>query len=526
MTISLLDVLCEVCQDQITTDTCEHCEKLFCTVCVQAHYKLLADESTKYLHEVRTMVSDIEKFKHLSDARIQAVQDQCHVMRSRVIQHTAGHIQDMIMKQQHQLVQEQKVAYDYQHTSLDKIDLLQSKAIKQILAESQVDQVAVDEWNDHINSLTNTLRDADANSQKQVDLVKNIEELKGEIDTSRTNRKALDSSLPDISEEHCQGLISMHHKFDDAIQTNRDSSSGDGLSLLQSYLADIVIRTRIMSSTLSYYRAIGKPTYIISGIQQITSASVYLHVAVSPVDGVIYVTDFGQKSILRIKDQGKHLSSFWYDGNESPYETRPRGVAVNEAGQVAVTVDHCVRVFTPNGTFVNEYGDSGSDSGMFCTPYGVAYGTHNEMYVADWKNNRVQVLGEDGNWSVHSVYQQGPKGVTVCPDGTVLVVTGGDKPEIWRILKDGSKIPIKLANDGITRDNSFSQILVDRDGLILLADRGRHSIIVLDVNGTIHCTIGDKGSLPGQFDSPAGLALTKDGRLVVSEFRNRRIQIF
>ena len=517
MTISLPDVLCEVCQDQITTDKCEHCEKLFCTVCVQAHYELLANESAKSLHKVRTAVSDIEKFKHSNEARIQAVQDQCNAMRSPVIHATAGHIQDM-----------QKVVYDYQHTSLDKIDLLQSKAIKQILTVSQVDQVAVDEWKDQINTLTNTLRDADADSQKHVDLVKNIEELKGEIDTSRTNREALDTSLPDISEEHCQGLISIHHKFDDAIQTNTDSSSGDGQSLLQSYLADTVIRTHNMSSTLSYYRAIGKPTYIISGIQQTQSSSGYLHVAVSPVDGVIYVTDFDQNSILRINDQGKHLSSFWYDGNESLYETNPRGVAVNGAGQVAVTANHFVRVFTPTGTFVEEYGESGSDYGMFDNPYGVAYGMHNEMYVADWDNNRVQVMDEDGNWSVHSVYQQGPKGVTVCPDGTMLVVMGGDKPEIWRIHKDGSKIPIKLVNDGITRDNGygFSQTVVDRDGLILLADRGSHSIIVLDVNGTIHCTIGVKGSLPGQFDSPGGLALTKDGRLVVSEFYNRRIQIF
>jgi hypothetical protein len=137
-------------------------------------------------------------------------------------------------------------------------------------------------------------------------------------------------------------------------------------------------------------------------------------------------------------------------------------------------------------------------------------------------------MAVDGTWSVHSVFKQAPKDVTVCPDGTVLVVTGGKDPEMWCISTDGSKRLIKLSHHGVARDDDkgFSQVVIDRDGFILLADRGGHCIVVLDMNGRVNCTIGEKSTLPGKFSSPAGIALTKDCRLVVSEFNNRRIQIF
>ena len=176
----------------------------------------------------------------------------------------------------------------------------------------------------------------------------------------------------------------------------------------------------------------------------------------------------------------------------------------------------------------DEQGHPGSSIGCFNWPYGVACGPKNELYVADGDNMRVQVRKPGKIWSEHSVYNQKPIGVTLCPDGTLLVCTRSKTPQLWKIDEDGSKTKINIRNDGITRDNDFgfSQMAIDKDGFILLVDRGSHSILVVDMKGQIHCRIGQKGSLPGQFNEPAGIALTRDGRIVVSDRGNRRIQIF
>ena len=279
---------------------------------------------------------------------------------------------------------------------------------------------------------------------------------------------------------------------------------------------------KMPKSTLDYYRNLSHSTYLLSGMSTNKRGGAYLHMAVSPVDGTIYATDIEGNQAVQISDLGRHISCF-------KTKCQPRGIILDSVGNIVVTCDSCnIQFYNQSGSTCDELGNFGSSNGFFDWPYGVVYGHKNELYVADAKNMRVQVRQPGKGWTVHSVYKQKPIGLAVCPDGTLLVSTRSQNPELWKIDEEGSKTKINIADDGIARDNDFgfSQIAIDKDGFILLVDRGSHSILVVDMKGQLHCRIGQKGSLPGQFDNPSGIVLTRDGRIVVSEHGNRRIQIF
>ena len=56
-----------------------------------------------------------------------------------------------------------------------------------------------------------------------------------------------------------------------------------------------------------------------------------------------------------------------------------------------------VQKFTAQGAFLAAYGTAGEAEGEFHRPSSVTVDRDGNIYVADWGNNRVQVLGQDGH---------------------------------------------------------------------------------------------------------------------------------
>jgi DNA-binding beta-propeller fold protein YncE len=59
-----------------------------------------------------------------------------------------------------------------------------------------------------------------------------------------------------------------------------------------------------------------------------------------------------------------------------------------------------IQKFTPDGQFVARFGESGQGAGQFNRPSSVAVDSEGYIYVADWGNERVQVLGPDGTFQL------------------------------------------------------------------------------------------------------------------------------
>jgi streptogramin lyase len=76
----------------------------------------------------------------------------------------------------------------------------------------------------------------------------------------------------------------------------------------------------------------------------------------------------------------------------------PWGIHVDELGEVYVADwrNDRIQKFTAEGEFVFKIGESGDGEGEFNRPSGVAVDGDGDIYVADWANDRVQLFRADG----------------------------------------------------------------------------------------------------------------------------------
>ena len=78
----------------------------------------------------------------------------------------------------------------------------------------------------------------------------------------------------------------------------------------------------------------------------------------------------------------------------------PWGIAVDELGDVYVADwrNDRIQKFTADGEFIFKFGRSGSGNGELNRPAGIAVDMHGDIYVADTENDRVQLFNPKGRY--------------------------------------------------------------------------------------------------------------------------------
>lgn len=158
----------------------------------------------------------------------------------------------------------------------------------------------------------------------------------------------------------------------------------------------------------------------------------------------------------------------------------------------ATMVDENLKISLPkNPTFDVSlvFGDEGSDQGKFHEPVGVTVSCDGTIFVADYNNDRIQVFDKKGEFlrsMTHSTTKTGRQVGFLCPTG----------------------------------------LATDKSGNIIVAERGRHRITVINPEGHIQHKFGKLGKAHGQFRDPHGVSVDKRGRIIVADTTNNRIQVF
>ena len=78
----------------------------------------------------------------------------------------------------------------------------------------------------------------------------------------------------------------------------------------------------------------------------------------------------------------------------------PGGLTIDTEGNVYIADwrNDRIQKFSPDGRFLMQFGTSGAGEGEFNRPSGVAVDQDGVIYVADWLNNRLQVFEPDGSF--------------------------------------------------------------------------------------------------------------------------------
>ncbi|MFH1744221.1 MAG: DUF2298 domain-containing protein [bacterium] len=164
----------------------------------------------------------------------------------------------------------------------------------------------------------------------------------------------------------------------------------------------------------------------------------------------------------------------------------PRGICVDSKNRVYVTDtrNYRLQVFDKNGAYFGQIGERGTDAAQFEEPMDVAVDRTDRVYVLDTWNHRVQVF--DANGAMRNIITgdfYGPRGIA---------------------------IDLKT-------------------GVIFVTDTGHHQVKIFSANGEMLARIGRPdgraGSGEGEFQDPVGIDITADGKVLVADTGNDRIQI-
>ncbi|XP_078602849.1 E3 ubiquitin-protein ligase TRIM71-like [Branchiostoma floridae x Branchiostoma japonicum] len=165
------------------------------------------------------------------------------------------------------------------------------------------------------------------------------------------------------------------------------------------------------------------------------------------------------------------------------------------------------------------FGQEGSRQGQFSYPTDVeVWG--DRLYVADLGNKRVQVFDLSGNFCSSFSTDADPRAVAVQTDGTIVVNT---KMEVKKFSPSG-KLLHKFTLYRYCTDPS--DLAVQRDGRIVVADQGKHRIFLFESDGKLVKQVGGQGEGEGQFSQPAFVCVDNEDNIIVSDKENDCVQVF
>lgn len=140
--------------------------------------------------------------------------------------------------------------------------------------------------------------------------------------------------------------------------------------------------------------------------------------------------------------------------------------------------------------FSLEWGKKGAAEGQFNFPIGIAINSSDEVYVTDFYNARVQKFSAKGLFLAAFSVSPFPGGIALDRQQNIYVAHAGIPPSRY----DGP--------------------------------RKRDNIAVYSSEGKLLRDWGKFGTGDGEFDTPGGIAISRDGRVYVADQCNRRIQVF
>ena len=121
---------------------------------------------------------------------------------------------------------------------------------------------------------------------------------------------------------------------------------------------------------------------------------------VSPSSGELLITDLAHDGpFIHILNPDLTLKNTIIGGNRAPSFLRPWYVTSDATGHVIITdyAEHNVKVFSPRGILISEFGGPGAQPGRFFRPAGVCIDQFGHILVADSGNNRVQMFTRQGH---------------------------------------------------------------------------------------------------------------------------------
>ena len=241
----------------------------------------------------------------------------------------------------------------------------------------------------------------------------------------------------------------------------------------------------------------------------------------------IWVTDKGSDMVIKFTPDGRVAMVFGRKQEAADEDTAPlkhpnpplpsepgrfrqvTDVAWDVAGNTYISdgyINSRVAKVDRDGNWIKSWGDRGTGPGQFHTPHSIAVDAHDNIYVADRSNRRIQVFDTEGNFK-----RQFTIDVPVPPDARPAIGNMPDEAAIAAgTFAPGSPWAICISPGP-------NQVLYSSD-----AFPGR--IYKMTLDGKVLGVLGKSGKQPKQFGWIHQMACPSENVLFVAELLNWRVQ--
>ncbi len=211
---------------------------------------------------------------------------------------------------------------------------------------------------------------------------------------------------------------------------------------------------------------------------------------------------FGNIDVTTIAGEG---TDSFADGNATTAQfNKPTGIAVDNSGNIYVAdyknnkirkIDSSLNVTTLAGSSFG-FADGSGTNAQFKNPYSIALDSSGNVYVADTVNDKIRKIDSSGN---------------------VTTLAGSSSG-----FADGSGTNAQF--------NKPTGIAIDSSGNVYVADTVNHKIRKIDSSGNVTTFAGsssgfaDGSGTNAQFNNPKGISIDSSGNVYVADTLNHKIR--
>ena len=266
------------------------------------------------------------------------------------------------------------------------------------------------------------------------------------------------------------------------------------------------------------------PTQLGSPVKVVTGLNKPHGIAVNSC-GEMIVTECNGHEISVFDIRGQRVKRFGSHGDRPEQMIYPSGVAVDNTGNIFVSSQHKLQKFTSKGELIKCVGSKGSKEGEFDNPQGITIYS-NQIYVCDPYNHRIQVFDTDLNF-LQSTGSRGsrreepnwPHDVAFDTAGNMYIAEYGNE----RVqVMDSSGYFARVFH----RKHSGPKALHIADKYVYVSDIDQCCVAVYQTSGDYITAFGRRGQRMGELYSPCSITCCPNGYIYVCDSHNNRIQIF